>query len=63
MTSAHPALLLGAALACGLMVGLERGWRLREQQDGTRVAGIRIFTLIGAGGGVSALLGPLLRRW
>ncbi len=60
MTSVHPALLLGAALACGLMVGLERGWRLRGQQAGTRVAGIRTFTLLGVGGGVSALLGPLL---
>jgi len=60
VTSAHPALLLGAALACGLMVGLERGYRLRGQPAGTRVAGIRTFTLIGTGGGLSALLGPLL---
>lgn len=54
------ALLLGAAFACGLMIGLERGWRLREQRAGTRVAGIRTFTLLGTGGGVSALLGQLL---
>ena len=60
MTDGHPALMLGAALACGLMVGIERGWRLRAQEDGSRVAGIRTFTLIGAGGGLAALLGQLL---
>ena len=56
----QPALLLGAALACGLMIGVERGWRLRELDAGSRVAGIRTFTLLGTGGGLAALLGPLL---
>lgn len=60
MTAGSPALLLGAALACGLMIGIERGWRLRDQPAGTRVAGIRTLTLIGGAGGVSALLGQLL---
>ena len=60
MTPDSPPLLLGAALACGLMIGIERGWRLRDEAIGTRVAGIRTFTLLGVGGGVSGLLGPLL---
>ena len=34
------------ALAIGLLVGLERGWKERETPDGTRAAGIRTFTLI-----------------
>lgn len=46
---------LGAALAAGLLVGLERGWREREQRDGGRVAGLRTFALIGLLGGVLGL--------
>jgi uncharacterized membrane protein (DUF4010 family) len=50
---------LGLALAVGLLVGLERGWREREAAEGSRVAGIRTFALIGLGGGLAALLtGP-----
>ncbi len=50
---------LAAALAAGLMIGLERGWRERERPDGARVAGLRTFTLIGLLGGVLGLLpGP-----
>lgn len=60
MDTSQPALLLGAALACGLMIGVERGWRLRDLDAGSRVAGIRTFTLLGAGGGVAAVLGQLL---
>ncbi len=60
MTGGDPALLMGAAFACGLMVGIERGWRLRGLRAGTRVAGIRTFVLLGTGGGVSAVLGTLL---
>lgn len=36
---------LGSALAVGLLVGLERGWRDRELPEGGRVAGLRTFTL------------------
>lgn len=46
----------GLATAIGLLIGIERGWQEREAKDGTRVAGIRTFTLIGALGGMSALL-------
>lgn len=50
------ALGLGIALALGLLVGLERGWQRREQPEGTRVAGIRTFALIGLLGGTWGLL-------
>lgn len=46
---------LGTALAAGLLVGLERGWRDRELPEGGRVAGLRTFTLIGLLGGLLAL--------
>ncbi len=45
------------ALACGLLIGIERGWKLREQEPGTRVAGVRTFTLLGLGSGIAGLLG------
>lgn len=52
---------LGLALAVGLLVGVERGWRERAAAEGSRVAGIRTFGLIGFGGGVAALLtGPVV---
>jgi uncharacterized membrane protein (DUF4010 family) len=63
VTAAQPALLVGAALACGLMIGIERGWRQREGEAGTRIAGVRTFTLLGGGGGVAALLGTALSPW
>lgn len=47
---------LGLALAVGLLIGLERGWRERTAAEGSRVAGIRTFGLIGLGGGLAALL-------
>ena len=34
----------GLATAIGLMIGIERGWQVRDAQDGSRVAGIRTFT-------------------
>lgn len=47
---------LGIAMALGLLVGLERGWRGREEAEGQRVAGLRTFGLIGLiGGGTGAL--------
>ena len=54
------ALDLGASLAAGLMIGVERGWRLRREKSGTRVAGVRTFALIGAGGGLAAVLGKAI---
>jgi uncharacterized membrane protein (DUF4010 family) len=55
---------LGAALALGLLIGVERGWKSREEAEGQRVAGVRTYGLIGLLGGSAALLaeeaGPLL---
>ena len=47
---------LAAALAVGLLIGLERGWRQREQALGGRVSGFRTFGLLGLAGGVAGLL-------
>jgi uncharacterized membrane protein (DUF4010 family) len=55
---------LGVALAAGLLVGLERGWRQREEADGDRAAGLRTFGLAGLLGGIcgalSAVTHPLV---
>ena len=47
---------LGTALAIGLLVGVERGWRSREEGEGERAAGLRTFALVGLSGGVWGLL-------
>src|SRR5436190_22877837 len=55
---------LGLALAIGLLIGVERGWREREAKPGSRAAGIRTFALVGLLGGVWAALadfaGPIV---
>ena len=56
METITPFYLLGASLALGLLIGVERGWKEREQAEGRRVAGIRTFALIGLLGGVWGLL-------
>jgi uncharacterized membrane protein (DUF4010 family) len=53
---AAEAIRVGAGLAIGALVGLERGFRLRRQQAGTRVAGVRTFTLMGLAAGLSGLI-------
>ena len=45
------------ALACGLLIGIERGWKLREEEPGTRVAGIRTFSMLGLASGIAGLIG------
>ena len=49
-------LRLAVALAIGLLVGLERGWRTREETAGSRAAGIRTFAISGLLGGVLGAL-------
>ena len=47
---------LGLALAIGLLVGLERGWRERDAPDRSRTAGIRTYGVAGLLGGIFGLL-------
>jgi uncharacterized membrane protein (DUF4010 family) len=48
---------LAVALAIGLMVGIERGWKARDVEDHSRAAGLRTFGLSGLMGGVCGVLG------
>jgi uncharacterized membrane protein (DUF4010 family) len=52
--------LLGVALAVGFLIGIERGWKQREAEEGTRISGLRTFGLIGLLGGVIGLLSQQL---
>ncbi|UIP06023.1 MgtC/SapB family protein [Erythrobacter sp. SDW2] len=45
-----------SGLAVGLLVGIERGWKLRGEAEGSRVAGIRTFTLLGLVAGLAGVL-------
>lgn len=47
---------LALALGIGLLFGLERGWRRREAEPGSRAAGIRTFGISGLLGGVLGAL-------
>ena len=53
------ALSVGTAIACGLLIGIERGWKLKDEKPGTRVAGVRTFTMLGLGSGIAGLLGSI----
>ncbi|MCP5395569.1 MAG: MgtC/SapB family protein [Sphingomonadaceae bacterium] len=46
----------GLGLALGMLIGIERGWSLREVSPGARFAGIRTFALIGLAGGLGGVL-------
>jgi len=56
MTQLELFLDLGLALAIGLLIGVERGWKTREAEEGGRFAGLRTFGLIGLLGGVWGLI-------
>lgn len=47
-------LKLAVALVIGLLVGLERGWRERDEPSGSRTAGLRTYGIFGLLGGVFA---------
>lgn len=47
---------LAMSLGLGLLVGLQRGWALRDSATGSRFAGIRTFALLGLGGGIAGVL-------
>src|SRR4051812_2482959 len=53
------ALCVGTAVACGLLIGIERGFDLRSLRVGTRIAGVRTFTLLGLASGLAGLAGQL----
>jgi hypothetical protein len=53
-------LRLGLALVIGLLVGLERGWRERDEPAGSRTAGFRTYGLSGFLGGVLAAVAQAL---
>src|SRR5690606_4866458 len=57
------AMQLLVALLLGALVGLQRGWVVREQLPGTRVAGIRPHALTGLTGGIATLLAMQLTIW
>ncbi len=54
---------LGTSLAIGLLIGIERGWHGRTEDEGDRVAGIRTFSLSGLLGGIWAVLIPYTGEW
>jgi uncharacterized membrane protein (DUF4010 family) len=54
MTTAFVGLAL--ALAVGLIIGMERGWDGRGEAEGSRIAGVRTFALLGLLGGLWQLL-------
>ncbi|MGB5484193.1 MgtC/SapB family protein [Parasphingorhabdus sp.] len=51
---------LAIALSAGLLIGVERGWTMRDERKGARVAGIRTFGLIAGLGGLVALIAESL---
>src|SRR3990170_1858785 len=54
---------LAVALAIGLIIGIERGWKRREEHEGERAAGLRTLALAGLLGGVWAGLARALGDW
>ena len=48
---------MGTAIVCGLLIGIERGFNLRHVAEGTRIAGVRTFTLLGLIAGIAGLVG------
>ena len=44
------------ALGIGLLIGLERGWRTREAESGSRTAGVRTFAISGLLGGITGAI-------
>lgn len=47
---------LALSLVIGLLIGIERGWALRGEPPGARVAGVRTFSMLGLFGGLIGLL-------
>ncbi|MDD2660513.1 MAG: MgtC/SapB family protein [Methylococcales bacterium] len=56
MTELENFKLLGIALAIGLLIGIERGWRFRDRAEGMRIAGLRTYGMISLLGALSGIL-------
>ena len=54
---------LAVALAIGLIIGIERGWKQRSEPEGERVAGLRTLSLAGLLGGVWGALALGAAPW
>lgn len=54
---------LFTALGIGLLIGIERGWSGRLEDEGDRVAGIRTFSLVGLLGGVWTEVSRFVSEW
>lgn len=52
---------LSVALAIGLLIGIERGWTLRQDPEGGRAAGVRTFALTGLLGGIVGVIAARLQ--
>lgn len=53
---------LAIALAIGLLIGIERGWKVRTVSEGERTAGLRTFALTGLLGGIWGVLTASLEQ-
>lgn len=54
---------LAVALAIGLIIGIERGWKQRAEPEGDRVAGLRTHALAGLLGGIWGALAHHSGTW
>jgi len=54
MNRLYTDILIGVLLAA--LIGLERGWETRGEDEGKRIAGVRTFTVIGMFASLSSLL-------
>jgi uncharacterized membrane protein (DUF4010 family) len=54
---------LAVALAIGLVIGIERGWKQREEAEGDRAAGLRTHALAGLLGGIWGALALTSGDW
>lgn len=54
---------LAISLALGMLVGIQRGWINRKMQPGSRVAGIRTYSLVGLLGGIAGILSASYGHW
>jgi len=54
---------ISLAIGLALLVGLERGWHLKDEDEGTRVAGIRTFAITGIFSALSVYLSKMINQY